>query len=468
MPDGALSSVSKESSDDACLLGPADVSQLFTGFPGSASVNALVESSNDLGVWEVLAPVASGPSLESILEDCALLALSDELSNDLSISGTLANDRSEAWSDEELALSAVLDEVSDDSVLGSPADSSELLVLLPNSALFVALSVSSVNLGAGPVASPVAGSPLSETSLVLDALLALSHPDSDDSSSADFLWDALGEDSALLLILGADVVILDPSFHDLGSPSFVASGRLASGELDVSSLVNGALVFAFLESSNRLVGGAWCHASAPLLVALLELSAGGTLRVLVLSNDDLSEWVAHLSGFLRRFPDRASVAAVLVSLDDSGVLHVASPLALSGLDGSSLGDCAVLETSLESVHDLAWRDSGGSASGDASGPSALSKTSGLAVSVALLELLDKSGTHWDLSLGLSLALSSGHNSVLIGFADQFSLLLSIDKLAESERVSYSTDILLGRCRQQGAAQHAHDNRKISHFNYKNK
>lgn len=241
LPDGASSSVSEESSDDLGSLVPADVLQVGARLPGGASVQTLGELLHDLGIWEILAPSASGPSLQTIGVGRALLALVVELSDNLAVSSSAASDDSETWSNEKLALSSVSDEVSDESVLGAPADGSGLSILLPNSAVVFLALESSLDLGAGPGSDPVASGPLSETSLVHRALLALSHPDSDDSAGGDLLGGAAGEGADALLVLGADVVVLEISLNDLGSLERLLGLLGAAGELDVASLVISAL-----------------------------------------------------------------------------------------------------------------------------------------------------------------------------------------------------------------------------------
>lgn len=132
---------------------------------------------------------------------------------------------------------------------------------------------------------------------------------------------------------------------------------------------------------------------------LSEDGARLALAILVLSDNSLSHWLANLSDSLGRFPDDAAVSAILESLDNFGILHDVSPHALGGVDGSSSGDSALLESSLESAENLGLSDLGGSALGDASGPFFLVKLSGLAVGVLVLEFLNKLSFLWNFEGG---------------------------------------------------------------------
>jgi hypothetical protein len=431
--------------------------------PSGASVDALVESLHNFGIWEVLAPGASGPSLKATSESSALLTLSDPLSDNFALSSTLASDISEAWSHEKLALSAVSDEVSDESVLHVPADSSGLAVLLPNSAVVASVSVSSLDLSACPGFSPVACGPLSKTALVLSALLTLSHPDSDDSSLIFLLGNASGELVSILAVLGADVGSLLPPLEDFGSLDGDLGLLDAASELGVSSLEQSAFLAISGKSLQWLILGAYGDASGPLVVALFENSAALAGSVLEFFDDGLSNRLAHFSGSLGRLPDNTAVSAIFISLHDLGVLHDVSPLAFGGVDGSTSADGALLEASLELADDFWLTNFLRSALGDASGPLLLTKLSGLAVSVFLFELFDKLSSLRNLSDRRRLASRGLEVAQLIGFADHISLLLGVDKSSKRLRVADAAQTFLSVDRQHSATHHAHDNRKISHF-----
>lgn len=241
--------------------------------------------------------------------------------------------------------------------------------------------------------------PLSETSLVRGALLALSLPSSDDAALGLLSRHALGEDLASVFILSADLVLRgSPSFQDSGTLSVESLLFDAAGELLGSSLVNCALISVLGELLDSLVDGAWSDASGPLTVSFFENCAGLALAVNELLLDEFTDGPADLSRCLGRSPDGANVSAASESSDGLCALHNSSPIAAREVHSSTSGDSALLKASLESVNDLRVLDFC-EFPGDASGPFLCAELSGLAISFVLLELLDELCLVWDLSLG---------------------------------------------------------------------
>lgn len=76
-----MSAVLVESSDDDSLSVPADSLLNLSRSPESASIVTSVESSDDSGSLEVIAPSASGELVVSVGKDLAVLSLSDVSSN---------------------------------------------------------------------------------------------------------------------------------------------------------------------------------------------------------------------------------------------------------------------------------------------------------------------------------------------------------------------------------------------------
>lgn len=432
-PESASSSVSDESSEDSALLAPANGSLVVARFPDGALVGVLGELSHDSGVWEVLAPGASGPLVQTSSVGDASLALSSPSSDDLSSGGSPASHLLVAWSGDQLALSAVSNESSQDGALEVPAHGSGLvgLWLLEDGASVGALSESSDDLGTLPVSLPGASGPLSETSGEGCASLALSHPDSDDSALVDNSLDALGEVAVASSVLSADLVLFSPSLDDSGALEVEFLSDDASGEPTVASLVDGASSVASVESSEDLVGGVASDTSGPGSVALSVDSALGTSLVLVGLDNRSANGGAHLSLSLGRLPDSAELVAVSELADELGSLHDSSPDAFGGVLSSNLGDGALLEASLEGSEDLGVGHLLDTFVDDASGPLSVAESAGHAVGVAPLELSNDLGTLRNGLGSLGLALGSGHVALLVGLAGHLVLVEGLDEVPTS-------------------------------------
>ena len=147
------------------------------------------------------------------------------------------------------------------------------------------------------------------------------------------------------------------------------------------------------------------------------------------------------------------VSSLSELLDGSGVLHETGPGALGELESSLSGDDTALETSFVSADDSGATDSSLRSGLGASSPLLSSKSASDADHGALPPLLDDPCFLRDLFGGSGFASGGCHVSVLVSFASHGALLEGLDKLACWS--SFGSEQL--------AAQHAHEEHKISHF-----
>lgn len=254
----------------------------------------------------------------------------------------------------------------------------------------LALLESSFNSSTLPVSKPLASGPLSESSCVGCALLALSHPDSDDSALSCLFGYTFCKAFQASLVSGADFAILIPSSDD---HSTLKAHRTvgASDELLLASLILSTFLAVSDESFEQLIGCAWSNASGPGVWSISEDCAVVSSLVLELLDDALSDRLANLSDCLRRSPDNASVSSILEFFDNFGILHNVSPDASSMVNGTSFGYSALLKSSLELFDDSSGFNLLWSSLSDTSLPFSVSELSDLAIQVILFEFLYELG-----------------------------------------------------------------------------
>lgn len=160
-------------------------------------------------------------------------------------------------SSHDSGVSSLGDEPLQDYWVVVPADSSGLVLFLPDGAGVLSLLESSDLLGSSPPSEPLAGSPLSGSSLSEGASLALSHPGSDNlTPSSDAPLSSHGASGPLAgssLPGGAGSSSSVPLLDNLGT-SEVPGSSGASGPGSSSSLVDGAESVVSLESLDDLSG----------------------------------------------------------------------------------------------------------------------------------------------------------------------------------------------------------------------
>lgn len=218
-----------------------------------------------------------------------------ESSHDFSGGLASASHGLEAWSGKNLALLSVSDESSDHSGSRFPAHSSGVVANLPDGAVLSSLSESSGNLSLGPLSKPLARSPLSDASLPGGASLALSHPDSDDSTLGSLSDDASGELLISSLPGGAVLVSKSPSSDHTSSLEVELLSSDASSPSSVALLVLGAGGSVSLEGSQDSSCSVLSDTSGELAVALSVGSADSSGLVLVGPDQSTSERSADSS-----------------------------------------------------------------------------------------------------------------------------------------------------------------------------
>jgi len=254
-------------------------------------------------------------------EHSAELTSVSESSDDLTGSESSSDNPLSDLVGHKLGGSSSKDELSNDSWCQVPADSSLLVGLLEDVAGFLSLSESSDSSGSSPPSEPLAGSPLSHSSLSQGASLSLSHPGSDNFAPCSFApsgsCGASGPSSVSSSPGGAGSVSSVPFSDDLGT-SEVPSSTLASGPGSVSSLVDGAESVVSLESSDDSHSGSSGLASSPLSVTSLGGGALESSSVLESSDDSGFHVLTDLLLCSSKSVDGAQVSLGPPSSHDSG------------------------------------------------------------------------------------------------------------------------------------------------------
>lgn len=237
------------------------------------------------------------------------MSLSVISSYDLAFGLLEASHGSESLLSDKLALSSISDKVLKNSKLLAPAHGSLLLASLSlvDGAVLLALLESPDDCRSSPVTLPLALGPLSESLGEGLASLALSHENSDDSSSGCLSQDASGELSGTSLVLSARLLSSSPSSEHFCTSDDESSDGLAPSEGPGSSLEGGASLSVLGEGLLGSGDGADASASGHSLVSVLDYSALGALFVREFLHDLQASWGAHLSHGLSRLPDDAVV-----------------------------------------------------------------------------------------------------------------------------------------------------------------
>ena len=152
--DSASSSVVDESLDDSGSPVLADGSESLSELESLASSSSLSEGSDDLGSGPSSSEGASSPSLGSLSVDGTELTSVLELLDDLAVGESELLDPLSSLSSHDSGVSSSDDELLHDSLVQVPADSSGLVVLLPDGAGLSSLLEGSDLSGSLPPSEP--------------------------------------------------------------------------------------------------------------------------------------------------------------------------------------------------------------------------------------------------------------------------------------------------------------------------